>query len=74
MLRKTCRLSKNKKLRLFFNIPRKKSTKIKIFAHSLGKYMAAMVGRALVPMFLHCLQYGGNHHEGAYCKAYLDYG
>jgi hypothetical protein len=30
----------------------------KIIAHSLVKYMAAMAGRALAPMFLHSRQYG----------------
>jgi hypothetical protein len=39
----------------------RKSTKCpyKIFAHSLVKYMAAMAGRALAPMFLRPRQYGG---------------
>jgi hypothetical protein len=46
-----------------------KSTKCphKIIAHSLVKYMAAMPGRALAPMFLYTRQYGGINLERAYC-------
>jgi hypothetical protein len=46
----------------------RKSTKCpyKIIAHSLVKYMAAMAGRALAPMFLHPRKYGGINLERAY--------
>jgi hypothetical protein len=48
----------------------RKSTKCpyKIIAHSLVKYMAAIAGRALAPMFLHPRQYGGINLEKAYWR------
>jgi hypothetical protein len=42
---------------------------IQIIAHSLAKYMVAMTGRALAPMFLQPRRYGGINLERAYCAA-----
>ena len=39
-----------------------------MIAHSLVKYMAAMAGRALAPMFLHPRQYGGINLERDYWR------
>ena len=41
-----------------------------IFDHTLGNTMGAIGGRALVPMFLHPLQYGVANLGKAYCKQY----
>ena len=43
-----------------------KSQKV-IFAHSLVNIMGAIGDRALAPMFLHPLQYGGRNLGKAYC-------
>ncbi len=45
---------------------RAKSQKV-IFTHSLVNIMGAIGDRALAPMFLHPLQYGGRNLGKAYC-------
>ncbi len=49
---------------------RAKSQKV-IFAHSLVNIMGAIGDRALAPMFLHPLQYGGRNLGKVYCESYF---